>query len=162
MVALRTCLLALALVFGAVQPGASETSLLTTIATCTGRLSAVLEHHWLTRDDRAKKTARLHAHMTDLFHALIDDDSDRQARLVRAQSKDAFLALLRRAHRRVPDRMARMAAQRVFVKFRQCTLLVVQTDAFGEATGLYGPQDFMGSGKQQSARPTNPNALHAP
>ena len=103
--------------------------LLADVATCTGRISALLDLQRASGHPKAQQTAVLHAHMTDLMSALITPESDRQARAVRAQTKRGFKILLAR----VPSgddapRAARMASLQAQANLRTCAALILTRD----------------------------------
>lgn len=68
-----------------------------TFATCTGRLSATMEHQWLMRDPAAERTEAQRAAMLSLLDAVMAPDQDRNALAWRIDAKQAHAVLLRRA-----------------------------------------------------------------
>lgn len=96
----RTLLLWLALVppVSAGQ-GALPSDPLTHFATCTGRLSALVEHQWRTDGPASEGTARQRDAMADLLVAVTPPDAAIPAMALRLEAKAAHAALLSQAHR---------------------------------------------------------------
>jgi hypothetical protein len=66
-------------------------------ATCTGRLSAQMEHQWLLRDGASSVTERHRASMIAVLDALTTEENAAKALSIRINSKYAQAALLSRA-----------------------------------------------------------------
>ena len=64
---LSSCVLALSLSPGVAM--SAQDDLVSTFATCTGRLSALMEHQWLMDTSRADDTRDRRARMVDLLEA---------------------------------------------------------------------------------------------
>lgn len=80
-------------------------------ASCAGRLSALMEHQWLTNGPASETTGRQRAEMLALLDAIMAPDKARQVLNWRIEAKAAHAALLTRttfgtgaAH---PDRSGR-------------------------------------------------------
>lgn len=67
------------------------------LASCTGRLSAQLEHQWLLQDPDADRTERSRATMIDLLDLVTDPDTAHEALHIRIVAKEAQSRLLMRA-----------------------------------------------------------------
>lgn len=115
----------------------AETPLLEQAATCTGRLSAFLETQWAHNDARADKTAILHNHMTDFMFALVTEKTDRASRLLRADAKKSFRALLVRTQTStVTPRARKMAAGKARNDLRACVSMIVPQKEVDAALGF--------------------------
>lgn len=66
-------------------------------ATCTGRLTALLEHQWLMQDPAAARTLVLRDAMADLLLAVADPGGSAAARALRTEAWAQEAALLARA-----------------------------------------------------------------
>lgn len=67
-------------------------------ATCTGRLSALMEYQWLIQDPASDATERLRDQMADLLTATLTPDTAVHAMDLRLQAKVAEADLLAVAH----------------------------------------------------------------
>ena len=119
---LRTFLVCLALVQPALAgQGALPTDPLTHFATCTGRLSALVEHQWRTDGPASEATARQRDAMADLLAAVTPPDAAIPAMALRLEAKAAHAALLAQAHHR-GDRAAQAQALRLIEPCRAMLL----------------------------------------
>ena len=119
---LRTLLLWFALVLPvSAGPGALPTDPLTHFATCTGRLSALVEHQWRTDGPASEDTARQRDAMADLLAAVTPPDAAIPAMALRLEAKAAHAALLAQAHRS-GDRAAQVQALRLIEPCRAMLL----------------------------------------
>ena len=119
---LRTILLwfALGLPVSAGQ-GGLPTDPLTHFATCTGRLSALVEHQWRTDGPASEVTARQRDAMADLLAAVTPPDAAIPAMALRLEAKAAHAALLAQAHHG-RDRAAQAQALRLIEPCRAMLL----------------------------------------
>ena len=90
-------LIAFLALFPAVPTKASIENPLQYFASCTGRLSAQMEHEWLFSDSNADQTEIHRAAMIDLLFATMGPDDGRQVLTWRIQAKAAHAGLLTRA-----------------------------------------------------------------
>ena len=87
----------LALVILPASTYAMSNTLFSTFASCTGRLSAEMEHAWLMNDPRADDLAHRRGQFVDLLEAVVPDDQKRHALTLRIDAKLAHAALLTQA-----------------------------------------------------------------
>ena len=66
-------------------------------ASCTGRLSAQMEHQWLLQDEAAEQTEATRATMIELVQATMNPGEGRKVLAWRVDAKLAHAALLARA-----------------------------------------------------------------
>ena len=90
-------------------------------ATCTGRLSAQMEHEWLLQDNAAEATEAYRATMIELVQAVMEPGQGRSVLQWRVDAKLAHAALLTRATFK-EDQWAAVQAQRLVLS---CTSLLV-------------------------------------
>ncbi|MCF2904333.1 hypothetical protein L0666_04990 [Octadecabacter sp. CECT 8868] len=90
-------------------------------ASCTGRLSAQMEHEWLLSDENAEQTEDQRAAMIDLLFATMEPDEGRQVLAWRIEAKSAHAGLLTRATFREDT----WAAQRAVQMVRACTAIMM-------------------------------------
>lgn len=98
--ALRTLACTLSLGFallGAAPAAIAETDPLRMFAVCAGRLSALMEHQWLTDGPASEETARSRAAMLSLVEAILPPEAAPRALNWRIEAKAAQAALLARA-----------------------------------------------------------------
>lgn len=107
---LLVCLL-LAPGWGAGAAGLAPGSALDRFATCAGRLSAVMEHQWLTDPPASDQTRDLRARMLDLVAAVEEPQTAVLALARRVEAKAAHAALLRLATFGANHAAARRAGQ---------------------------------------------------
>lgn len=93
---LKTIALGLVLMLSTAQAHAQD-GLLHTVATCVGRLSAQMEHHWLFEDKSSDIVETQRAHMIDILQALTTSDNARFVLSHRIDAKHAHASLLTRA-----------------------------------------------------------------
>ncbi|MHA6263917.1 hypothetical protein ACXYMO_12005 [Arenibacterium sp. CAU 1754] len=93
---IKTMLRALVLVLMAPSAGIAgqTTDLATTFATCTGRLSALMEHQWLMGAPEADETERRRATMETLLVSVLAPGEGRAALAKRIEAKFALAKLL--------------------------------------------------------------------
>lgn len=94
-------------------------------ATCAGRLSAELEHHWLMRDPRADDTERVRDTMVDLFDAVASEADRPRLMAIRINAKSAHRALLQRAAFNQQPVDADWAARRAESQREACSALLL-------------------------------------
>ncbi|MCA0869740.1 hypothetical protein LCL97_02785 [Seohaeicola saemankumensis] len=75
----------------------AQDDLVSTFATCTGRLSALMEHQWLMDTSRADDTRDRRARMIDLLEAVTPPGQGRAVLARRIEAKFALAELLTRA-----------------------------------------------------------------
>lgn len=97
-------------------------------ATCTGRLSATMEHQWLMSDPASAETARQRAAMIDLMEAVMGDDPDRMLQL-RIEGKMAHAALLQRGYLNADAEDAAWAQRRSANEIGYCLHLMLGVPA---------------------------------
>lgn len=73
---------------------ADEDALLVTFASCTGRLSAELEHAWLMGDARGEDIAHRRQQFVDILSAIVPPTQRRDMLHLRIQAKIAHASLL--------------------------------------------------------------------
>lgn len=93
---LETFLAAIAVGFLAGSPATAD-PLLRTFSVCAGRLSAVMEHQWLTDGPASEGTARSRAAMLSLVESVLPPDQAPRALHWQIEAKVAQAALLTRA-----------------------------------------------------------------
>jgi hypothetical protein len=93
-------------------------------ATCTGRLSALMEFQWLVQDPQSGPTEALRDQMADLLAAALPDGEEVRAMDLRIQAKVAEAALLHEALFGSKDRQAWAWAQAHRLLSR-CTALLL-------------------------------------
>lgn len=110
---LRTIFLAFAALLLAMPAGAmpSGDTQLRTFATCTGRLSALMEHQWMFDGPGSEQTARARAQMVDILDAMMPEGRGRDVLAWRVEAKMAHAMLLTRAVFAQDRAEARWAAQ---------------------------------------------------
>ncbi len=97
MSALRTLVVATGIALCQTTPSTAADDVLRMLASCTGRLSAQLEHQWLLQDPDADRTEHARETMIDLLDAVTDPETARQALHLRIMAKEAQSRLLMRA-----------------------------------------------------------------
>ena len=75
-------------------------------ATCTGRLSALMEYQWLVQDPQSDLTEARRDQMADLLEAALSKGEEATAMDLRLQAKVAEAQLLHRALFGSPDQAA--------------------------------------------------------
>lgn len=94
---LKTLLAGLALAAPLAGPVSAGVDILWTFATCTGRLSAQMEHQWLISDPSADRTEAQRAAMISLLEATTPPGGGRDVLARRIDAKQAQAVLLTRA-----------------------------------------------------------------
>ncbi len=97
MSALRTLAAATGFALILPTPSPAEDDVLRLLASCTGRLSAQLEHQWLLQDPHADRTERARETMADLLESVTQPENAREALHLRIMAKEAQSRLLMRA-----------------------------------------------------------------
>lgn len=105
---------------------ASERSLLTAFASCTGRYSAEVEHGWLIPNDRSDEVASRHRQFVDLLNATVRPRERIQALNLRIDAKAAHAALLKEATFSGDETRARRATQRARSEIAYCRSLLLE------------------------------------
>ncbi len=82
---------------GAALPAFADPDPLRTFAVCAGRLSALMEHQWLTDGPASEATARSREAMLSLVEAVLPPEATPLALNWRIEAKVAQAALLSRA-----------------------------------------------------------------
>ena len=114
---LKTHLRPLALLCALAAPAAvqAETDIpddpLRFFATCTGRLSALMEHQWLVDGPASDATKARRASLIEVVEAMMPPGSEAQVMAWRVEAKAAHATLLGQSRHGTPAAMAR-AAQR--------------------------------------------------
>ena len=121
---LRTMLTALIVATGADALRASE-DVVWTFASCTGRLSAQMEHQWLMSDPTSDQTAARRAAMISLLEATMAPDQGRTVLSWRIEAKHAQAQLLTRAHFNNDDEDAAWAQNRAEAEIAACNGLLL-------------------------------------
>lgn len=93
---------------------AAEDTLIREFATCTGRLSAEVEHSWLMHTDEAERKSSLYRNMTALLDAVTASEDARRILAIRIEAKAAHGHLLLQSafgHDEVLRKNARVRAE---------------------------------------------------
>lgn len=125
---MKTFALALALAAnpGSVTAGNSAAGdLVSTFATCAGRLSAQMYHQWLVSDGTADQTEMDRAAMIGLLEAATPDGAGREVLSNRTAARQAHSALLSRATFGPDDAHAAWARRRADREIALCRSLVL-------------------------------------
>lgn len=120
---LSSCVLALTLSPGV--PVSAQDDLVSTFATCAGRLSALMEHQWLTDTTNADETRARRAQMVDLLHAVTPPGQGRQVLSRRIEAKFALAELLTRATFGTAGKETAKAAALVEIHIAACNSLLL-------------------------------------
>ncbi len=120
---LSSCVLALFLGPGVAM--SAQDDLVTTFATCTGRLSALMEHQWLMDTSRADDTRARRARMIDLLAAVTPPGQGRAVLARRIEAKFALAELLTRASFGSDRDQAEQASALVDVHIAACNSLLL-------------------------------------
>lgn len=122
--------LSLGLTLAVQAPGASaQTSPadpLYLFATCTGCLSAMVEHQWLLSDPGADETATLRADMLQLMDAAMARGRAQQAMAWRLEAKVAAAGLLTRATFGQDPATSAWSKRRALALIEECRALILQ------------------------------------
>jgi len=121
---MKTILFALAAMVSAERLTA-DTDLVRTFASCTGRLSAQMEHQWLMRDPGSDQTETRRKAMISLLEAIMDPSDGPTVLSWRIDAKLAQSQLLTRAtfNRDVAD--ANWALKRANIEIATCNGLLL-------------------------------------
>ena len=116
----------LSLFLAAVLPTevAASENLFGIFASCTGRLSAQLEHEWLMQDASAHQTERQRDSMSDILQALSGANGARGGLSLRVEAKAAHADLLRRATFNRDTEDARWAGRKARRDVAWCLALI--------------------------------------
>ncbi|WP_375691378.1 hypothetical protein [Pseudooceanicola sp. LIPI14-2-Ac024] len=96
-----------------------------TFAACTGRLSALMEHQWITDPPASDRTQALRAQMIDLLMAASDPDEGRLMLRRRLEAKAALAQLLTRARSERRADLAQTAQRMADRDVAACTSLLL-------------------------------------
>ena len=97
----------------------------TLFATCTGRLSAVMEFQWLVQDAGSDETRVRRDAMADLLASVTPLTEASRAMALRVEAKQAVAHLLHRAHFGVQGPAADWANKRAARLLADCAALMV-------------------------------------
>lgn len=103
-----------------------EPDLLLRVASCVGRLSAQIEHHWLMSDQPTTIVETQRAHMLDILDALITAEMATRALANRIDAKMAHASLLTQAAFSNDKRRAIWAEKRAHQELELCSLMLPQ------------------------------------
>lgn len=120
---LSSCVLVLVIPITA--PAQTQGELVHTFATCTGRLSALMEHQWLTGDGDADRTQSRRADMIALLEAVMPPGQGRAVLATRIDAKIALAELLTRVSFGRDRRDATWAAGQVDIQIAACNSLLL-------------------------------------
>ena len=109
----------LPLAAGAVDSTGQQDAL-TLFATCTGRLSALMEHQWLTDGPQSEETARTRARMIGLLETVMPPGAGAEVLHRRIEAKMAQAALLGQATFATDPRRAATARRLAALQLAQC------------------------------------------
>lgn len=99
--------------------------LVMTFATCTGRLSALMEHQWLIGSPDADRTQHRRAQMETLLFSTMAKGTGRLVLARRIEAKFALAALLTRVTFTQNPTESAWAASRVEVQIASCDSLLL-------------------------------------
>lgn len=119
----RTLLFALLMSPGMAAAGTDP--LVSTFATCTGQLSALMEHQWLLSDANADATQARRGRMEALLFSVMAPGTGEQVLARRIDAKFAMARLLTRVSFNQDPADATRAAQRVEVQIAACDALLL-------------------------------------
>ena len=119
--ALRTLVLLLLPGMAAAGPD----PLVNTFATCTGRLSALMEHQWLLSDPAADATQARRGQMEQLLFSVMDPGTGERVLARRIDAKYAMARLLMRVDFNRDAQDAARAASFVEVQMAACDSLLL-------------------------------------
>lgn len=106
-------------------PVRADEDLLRTLATCTGRLSAEMEHHWLMGDRRADQTEAQRDALADVLEAMAPPEFGRTLLAWRVEAKMAQVSLLSRATFNSDNADAEWARRQAETLISHCVALVL-------------------------------------
>jgi hypothetical protein len=121
-------ILGLTLVFQAATTSAQSnlSDPLYLFASCTGRLSAMVEHQWLIGDPGSDGTAALRDGMVQLMDAAMAEGQAQQAMAWRLEAKVAAAGLFNRALFSQNPAVAAWSRQRAMTLIEECRALILQ------------------------------------
>ena len=105
--------------------GAGPDPLVRTFATCTGRLSALMEHQWLLGSEGSDHTEMRRNQMETLLDSVMRPGSGPQVLALRIEAKFALAELLTRVTFGHDPLVASWAAERVEVQIAACDSLLL-------------------------------------
>lgn len=117
--------LALAVISSLSPAQAFQTGVADVFATCTGRLSAQMEHQWMFDGPGSERTEAQRAAMISLLEATMPPDAGRDILARRIDAKMAQAALLTRATFNADTDDARRAGHLAQVRIAECTSLLL-------------------------------------
>lgn len=106
-------------------PAEAEEDIVATFATCTGRLSALMEHQWLMSDAAADVTQARRAQMESLLFSVMLPGAGERTLARRIDAKVAMAALLTRVDFNDDPADAAWAATRVEIQIAACDALLL-------------------------------------
>lgn len=106
-------------------PAEASDDLATTFATCTGRLSALMEHQWLMSDAAADATRARRAQMEALLLSVMQPGAGERTLARRIDAKAAMAALLARVDFNDNPADSAWAATRVELQISACDSLLL-------------------------------------
>ncbi|MGR3323416.1 MAG: hypothetical protein ACU0DK_15965 [Pseudooceanicola sp.] len=130
MCGLKTFLAATAMICGqmtlpvAAMPASSDDPA-TTFAACAGRLSAMMEHQWITDPPASERTEAVRARMIDLLEAAMRPGTGNDILNLRIEAKMAQAQLLSRARYRDRPGEAARALGRAQSQVAACEALLL-------------------------------------
>ena len=122
---LRT--LVIALLLAPTTLAAMSNTLYSTFASCTGRMSAEMEHAWLMHDPHAEEHEFRRAQFVDLLDAVVPDHLKRRALVLRIDAKHAHARLLTQATFSDDTVLAKWASKRAKAEILLCASLLLDS-----------------------------------
>ena len=119
-----SCILALSAAPAAALDGAADPQL-RFFASCTGRLSALMEHQWNYDMAAVDQTTLYRSEMIELVSAIMPADAGRDVLLMRVEAKHAQASLLRRAVMSRDPSDANWAKSRAEALLQDCTSVLL-------------------------------------
>ncbi|WP_088625069.1 hypothetical protein [Oceanicola sp. 22II-s10i] len=116
--------LALVSTGAAAMPSTSDDPVLT-FAACTGRLSAMMEHQWITDPPASEHTQAQRLRMIALLDAVLDPDRGREVLAHQIEAKMAQAQLLTRSRNDAHPREARIAGSLASREVAACEALLL-------------------------------------
>ena len=116
---LKTLCLAL-LCCGSGFAARADDSFLAHVATCVGRFSAQMEHHWLFQDTPTTRIETERAHLIDILEAVTTPENASDVLSMRIEAKLAHAALLTRAVFATQGKSSALATARVDTQLQAC------------------------------------------
>ena len=122
---LKTLFAAFISVASSVTPLRAGEDIVWTFASCTGRLSAQMEHQWLVSDPASETTKARRAAMISLLEAVMTPDQGHTVLARRIEAKHAHLQLLTRAYFNLDIDDAAWAQKRAESEIAACASLML-------------------------------------